>query len=434
MSVAVVALGKIGLPLAVQIASKGIEVIGVDISQNVVDMVNAGTPPFPGETDLDTKLNEAVDGGLLKATTDTTAAVSESGTVVVVVPLMTDAGGVPDFCALDSATTEIARGLQPGTLVSYETTLPVGTTRDRFQAMFEEKTSLRAGENFFLVHSPERVFSGRIFSDLRRYPKLVGGVDPASARRGVEFYERILDFDDRPDLKRENGVWELASAEAAEMAKLAETTYRDVNIALANEFASYAETAGIDVMEVIDASNSQPFSHIHRPGVAVGGHCIPVYPKFYLSGDPGAELVETARRVNLAVPRRVVASVAERLGGLEGEIVLVLGAAYRGGVKETAYSGVFDLIREIGELGGRAVVSDPFYNADELSGLGLVSWQGEPVAAVIVQADHAEYQELGPEDFPGARVVYDGRRILATERWADAGTDVVVIGQGVTAS
>ncbi|HJQ76454.1 MAG TPA: nucleotide sugar dehydrogenase, partial [Acidimicrobiia bacterium] len=238
MRVAVVALGKIGLPLAVQIASRGMQVIGADISERVVDMVGEGTPPFPGEAGLEERLQGVVSAGLLAATTDTTAAVAEAEVVVVVVPLITTPQGAPDFGAVDSATEAIAAGIGPGTLVSYETTVPVGTTRDRFGPVLEQRSGLTLGEDLFLVHSPERVFSGRVFADLRKYPKLVGGVDDESTRRGVEFYERALDFDERPDLPRPNGVWAMESVEAAELAKLAETTYRDVNIALANEFAA----------------------------------------------------------------------------------------------------------------------------------------------------------------------------------------------------
>jgi nucleotide sugar dehydrogenase len=433
MKVCVVGLGKIGLPLAVQIASKGFDVLGADVSAKVVDLVNDGAAPFPGEADLEERLGAVRAKGLLEATTDTTTAVASSDVVVVVVPLMTDETGIPDFTAMDSATRDIASGLRPGSLVSYETTLPVGTTRERFAPMLETGSGLKVGEDVYLVHSPERVFSGRVFQDLRRYPKLVGGLDEASTKAGVDFYEAVLDFDDRPDLARPNGVWAMASAEAAEMAKLAETTYRDVNIALANEFAAFAEEAGINVDEVIAASNSQPFSHIHRPGVAVGGHCIPVYPRFYLSGHPAAQLVETARRVNLAVPARAVGWVSSHLDGLVGKTVLILGAAYRGGVKETAYSGVFDLVRAVRANGGDAVVSDPLYSADELSALGLVPWDGGAVEAVIVQTDHLEYRELGPEDVPGVRFIFDGRGIIHRGKWQGSGVALQTIGQGATA-
>lgn len=434
MNVSVVALGKIGLPLAVQIASKGWEVKGADISPEIVDLVNAGRAPFPGEADLDTRLREVVDAGLLSATTDTAEAVKESDHVVVVVPLVTDAFGIADFRSLDEATAEVARGLQPGTLISYETTVPVGSTRLRFKPALEETTGLKAGEDFFLVHSPERVFSGRVFSDLRRYPKLVGGVDPASTDMGVQFYSKILDFDQRDDLSRPNGVWPMGSADAAEMAKLAETTYRDVNIALANEFARFAEGAGIDLTEILEAANSQPYSHIHRPGVAVGGHCIPIYPKFYLAGDPGAAVVETARRVNSEVPERVAATVEAALGGLNDKRVLVLGAAYRGGVKETAFSGVFSLRDAITKSGGETVVADPMFDDGELSELGLRPWDGTAVDAVIVQADHPEYRMIDPAQYPGVRVAYDGRGVLDAARWRSAGVTTFVIGEGSTFS
>ena len=434
MNVAVVALGKIGLPLAVQVASKGWRVRGADRSQAVVDLVNAAQVPFPGEADLDRLLVETVQSGKLTASTDTTAAVSESDVVLVVVPLMTDREGSPDFRAMDAATQEIGAGLRPGTLVSYETTLPVGTTRNRFGPALQNASGLVPAEGFHLVHSPERVFSGRVFEDLRRYPKLVGGVDEASTERGVEFYSKVLDFDDRVDLDRGNGVWAMDSAESAELAKLVETTYRDVNIALANEFARFAEQTGIAIDEVIAAANSQPFSHVHRPGVAVGGHCIPVYPRFYLAGDPSAAVVETARRVNLGVPARVVETVASALGDIEGKKVLILGATYRGGVKESAYSGVFDLRDAIEVQGGEALAADPLFSDEELEGLGLRPWVGEGVDAVIVQADHAEYREIGPDDLAGARVVYDGRGVLDPARFRGSGVTLFVIGQGTTAS
>jgi nucleotide sugar dehydrogenase len=426
MKICVVALGKIGLPLAVQFAAKGHQVIGADVSERVVSLVNEGAVPFPGEADLDLKLKTAVSAGLLSATTDTAAAVAQSEAVVVVVPLFVDAEGVPDFGWMDNATRAIAAGLRPGTLVSYETTLPVGTTRNRWAPMLAEGSGLTAGSDFFLVFSPERVLTGRVFADLRRYPKLVGGIDEESARRGVEFYEAVLDFDDRPDLARPNGVWDLGSAEASELAKLAETTYRDVNIALANQFARFADTAGVDVTKVIEACNTQPYSHIHQPGIAVGGHCIPVYPRMYLWNDPAATVVRAAREANAAMPDYAVRRLADAYGDLAGAEVLVLGAAYRGGVKETAFSGVFPTVAALRERGARVYVSDPMYSPEELVAHDLPPYNGEPVTAVIVQADHAEYRTLAATDLPGVRVLVDGRRVTDPARWT--GVQRVVIG------
>lgn len=429
MRICVVALGKIGLPLAVQFASKGHPVIGADVNPATVDLVNAGHEPFPGETDLAELLSAAVADGRLTATTDTRAAVAQSDAVVLVVPLFVDGDGVPDFAWMDAATREVAAGLRPGTLVSYETTLPVGTTRNRWAPMLEEGSGLIAGKDFHLVFSPERVLTGRVFADLRKYPKLVGGYDEASTHRAVEFYEAVLDFDARDDLPRPNGVWDLGSCEASELAKLAETTYRDVNIGLANQFARYADTIDVDVLKVIEACNSQPYSHIHSPGVAVGGHCIPVYPRLYLWNDPAATVVRAAREANVGMPEYATDLLAAAYGDLDGVPVLVLGAAYRGGVKETAFSGVFPLVEALRARGATPYVSDPLYSTEELDALGLPAHRGEPVRAAVVQADHAEYRTLTPLDLPGVTVLVDGRRVTDAASWSGVeGVRRVVIG------
>jgi nucleotide sugar dehydrogenase len=200
----------------------------------------------------------------------------------------------------------------------------------------------------------------------------------------------------------------MGSAEAAELTKLAETTYRDVNIAFANELARHADDLGLDVQRVIDAANSQPYSHIHRPGVAVGGHCIPVYPRFYLAGATHAQLPALSRQVNEAMPSYAVDLLADLLGGLDGTRVLILGVAYRGGVKETAFSGAFPLRDALLGRGAQVVAADPLYDDAELRALGFEPWDGEPVEGVVVQADHAEYAVL---EIPADGIV-DGRGVV----------------------
>lgn len=429
MKITVVALGKIGLPLAVQFADAGHEVIGADVNRAVVDLVNAGTEPFPGEAHLQDKLTELVPAGRLRATTDTTAAVAESDAVVVVVPLFVDGEGTPDFGWMDDATRAIAAGLKPGTLVSYETTLPVGTTRTRWKPMLEEGSGLVEGRDFHLVFSPERVLTGRVFADLRKYPKLIGGLSPEGAARATAFYEAVLTFDERPDLTRPNGVWDLGSAEAAEMAKLAETTYRDVNIGLANQFARFAASNGIDVYQVIEASNSQPYSHIHRPGIAVGGHCIPIYPRLYLWTDPEASVVSTARAANAAMPAHAVDLLEGLAGDLTGKRVAVLGAAYRGGVKETAFSGVFPVVNELRARGAEVAVHDPMFTDEELGRYGFAPYHyGQEADLAILQTDHAEYRDLAAGALPGVTAIVDGRRVLDPANFPDVG--IAVIGKG----
>ncbi|MGV8970455.1 MAG: nucleotide sugar dehydrogenase [Microbacteriaceae bacterium] len=432
MKIAVIALGKIGLPLAVQFASKGHEVIGVDVSQQTVDLINQGIEPFPGEAHLQDKLSELVPAGKLRATTDYSEAVPGADAVVLVVPLFVDEETAePDFGWMDGATKSLGAVLTPGTLIAYETTLPVGTTRSRWKPMLEEASGLTEGVDFDLVFSPERVLTGRVFADLRKYPKLVGGLSERGAERAMAFYEQVLDFDDRPDLVRPNGVWDLGSAEAAELAKLAETTYRDVNIGLANQFARYAATAGIDVYQVIEASNSQPYSHIHQPGIAVGGHCIPVYPRLYLWTDPEATVVSAARAANAAMPDYTIGLLEGAYGDLTGATVVVLGASYRGGVKETAFSGVFGAVDALTQRGATAVVHDPMYTDEELLKLGFTPYHlGEPVDAAVVQADHEEYRSLTPTELPGIKAFVDGRRVSTAEQWP--GVTYRVIGKAIS--
>lgn len=429
MIIATVGLGKIGLPLAVHYSNKGHSVTGVDINEETVALVNRGVEPFPGERDLAAQLSRVVKSGSLKATTSTIEAVSKASAVVVVVPLFVDDSAHPDFRAMDTATRAIGKGLRPGTLVAYETTLPVGTTRNRLVPILEEESGLEAGKDFYVVFSPERVLTGRVFADLRKYPKLVGGINEISETKGVEFYKEVLDFDQRNDLPKPNGVWRLGSTEAAEMAKLAETTYRDVNIALANQFAIHAEQIGVDFYQVIEACNSQHFSHIHKPGVAVGGHCIPVYPHLYLQGDPSATIVSAARKANKDMPSHIISRIEQELVGLEGKTVAILGLAYRGGVKEHAFSGAWDLIQELLDKKANPLVNDPMYSNQELEAMGLDSFTlGGKCDAAIIQADHASYKGLTKEDIPTARFLVDGRNISSPSLRSQISTYVVGIG------
>lgn len=440
MRVVVVALGKIGLPLAAFVAQAGHAVVGCDVSAEVCELVNAARAPFPGESGLEEALAELVGDGRLRAQTDTAAAVADGADLVIAVPpLVVDADAQPDWRILDSVASDVARGLRAaadagrrGTVVCVETTLPVGTTRSRIAPALAAGSGLEAERDFFAAFSPERVYSGRIFADLRRYPKLVGGCSEAGEARAVELYRGFIEQRPPGEAGPATEVWPMGSAEAAELAKLAETTYRDLNIAFANELARHADAIGVDVDRVIEAANSQPFSHIHRPGVAVGGHCIPVYPHFFLHGAPQARLPRVAREVNGAMPGYAVELLADALGEeatLGGARVLILGVAYRGGVKETAFSGAFPLRDALAARGAAVVAADPLYDDAELRALGFEPWDGGPVEAAILQADHAAYRTLGPADLPGARAVVDGRDVLDPEPFVAAGVALRRIGR-----
>lgn len=416
MKIAVVGLGKIGLPLAVQYARKKHVVVGVDINPTTVDLVNKGLEPFPAEHGLQEYLAETVKTKTLRATLDYKEAISTADAVVIVVPLFVDSDRKPDFSALDKATKLIGKYMQKGTLICYETTLPISTTRERFAKVLESNSGMQIGKDFFVVFSPERVFTGRIFEDLKKYPKIVGGVTPDCGLKGVTFYEKVLDFEARNDLNRPNGVWLVKNAETAEFVKLAETTYRDVNIALANEFALHAEVKGVDIYEVIASANSQIFSHIHQPGISVGGHCIPVYPQFYTWGDPNSVIVKTTRRVNENMPNHVVSQIKQEFGEINKKKILILGVSYRPNVKESAFSGTFEIVRGFENEKAEVQVLDPFFSENEIKNLSLKPYDGilSNVDVIIIHTAHNEFKEFLKQNLPSGLFIYDGRNFFAS--------------------
>ncbi len=416
MNVCVVGLGKVGLPLAVQYASRGLTVAGCDANADRVAQINAGVCPIAGEAGLEEGLASAIAAGTLRATTDTAAAVAASDVAVIIVPVGLTDDRAPDFTNLDAAVESIRQGLRPGTLIIVETTVPVGTTRGRVGA------ALAGVDDVRLAASPERLTTGRIFQDLTSYPKIVGALDEPSWAQAEAFYKAALEA---PAIMR------VPDPETAEFAKLAEGIYRDVNIALAGELARYADTVGVDVAEVIRAANSQPYAHLHQPGVGVGGHCLPVYPHF-LPREAGLVLPAAARAANDAMAAYGVARLERALGSLRDATVLVLGVSYRSNVKEAAHSSALLLVEALRARGAKALVHDPLFSGDELRGLGLQPVASLPqpgVDAIIVQAWHSEYRDLDFTSFAGCRALLDGRNVLNRSAVEAAGMQYVGIGR-----
>jgi nucleotide sugar dehydrogenase len=412
MKVCVVGLGKVGLPLAVQYASRGLTVVGCDVDAARVDAINAGGCPIAGEDGLEEGLRAALRARRLRATVDTVAAAAESDVVVLIVPVGLTQDKRPDFSYLDAAADAVAAGARPGTLVVVESTVPAGTTRGRVGARLP---------GALLAASPERVSTGRIFRDLRAYPKLVGPIDEASWERAEAFYSAALEA---PCILR------LRDPETAELAKLAEGVYRDVNIALAGELARYADALGVDATEAIAAANTQPYAHLHDPGVGVGGHCLPVYP-YFVPEDASLRLPRLGREINDAMARYGVERLEAALGLLDGATVLILGLAYRANVKEAAHSSTFLLAEALRSRGARPLVHDPWFSDDEIRALGLEPPERFPprVDALIVQALHDAYRELDWRAFAGCRAVLDGRNALDRAVVEAAGLRYVGIGR-----
>lgn len=414
-NICVIGLGKIGLPLACAISSApGYKVMGLDVQEEVVEKINDGVSAVFGEPGLDKLVDRYVREGKLSASSSYKEAVGNAQIVVIATPLYTNSENQPDFKMLDDVVEAIGPNLNRGTLIILETTVPIGTTRERIWSKLQSLTGF-SELDIFAAFSPERVSTGTFFRDLSNYPKVVGGVNAESAKRAEDFYRSFIDFSqEAKDRFGDQVVTFMESAESAEFVKLAETSYRDLNIALANQFQNHASSLGLSFKAIRDAANSQPYSHIHNPGIWVGGHCIPVYPHFYLWTDPEATLLELAREVNKSRPKTLAKTFSDDFSHLKKSEIGILGLAYRGGVKESAYSGTFEIVKQLGEAGFENVtVYDPLFSKDEISNLGLRPYFSmSEWSAVILQTDHTEFAGLTHDDFPKAELIIDGRGTL----------------------
>jgi nucleotide sugar dehydrogenase len=426
VNICVVGLGKMGMPVAALFASRGHHVVGADINPAVVEAVNAGRTPVDHEPGVDEMIQASVAAGNLRATTDTAEAVRASDVVIVLVPLLVDPANnfEPAYGPLESAMRGIGAGIHAGTLVVIETTLPVGDTRKRLGPIIEQVSGLRAGTDFFLAFSPERVQSNHVIRNLREYPKVMGGINEASTAAAVRFYRECLT----------EKIIAVADSETAEFSKIAECVYRDVNIALANELAICADEIGVDINEVITAANSEPLSSILKPGLGVGGHCIPVYPYFMINQLQQTTLASAARIINDQMAHYAVHTLEREQGPLAGQTIVILGLSYRANVKEPTFSSALLVARALSEAGALVLVHDPLFTPSEIARLGLTPAPDlaalPPVAGVVVQAWHADFKDLDWRIFRGNPLVLDGRNVLDPIAVEAAGLRYRAVGAG----
>ena len=427
MNVSVIGVGKMGLPLAVWMASRGASVRACDINPHVVRAIEAGDPNIdePGVREL---LGEALAAGRLRATTDTAMAVSESDVVIVIAPAVLTGAHEADLSNLQSASRDIARGLRRDTLVIYETTVPVGTTREHLLPILET-SGLSIGDGLAVAYSPERVKSRLVMRHLKETPKIVGGFDEASAARAADFYRDALGAP----------VIDVGTPEAAEFVKLAGMIYRDVNIALANQLATYGEAAGLDTTHLFEAANTDGECALLAPGIGVGGHCTPIYPYFLIQDavrrNVDASLVTKAREVNDSQPERMAARLERQLSGLAGARVGILGFGFRPEVKEHICSPTFLLEAALRSRGADVRVHDPLYADHELTEHGFTPWTPDgsdwSPAAIVLATGHASFRALGLAGLrdAGLQVVVDGRRFWDPAAISELGLDYIGTGR-----
>lgn len=395
-TICVVGLGYIGLPTASILGTKGYRVVGVDASPEVVETINRGEIHF-FEPDLDILVRSAVNSGNL-------VAVSQPQTAdifIIAVPTpLDDEDKTPDISYVEAATRSIAPYVKAGDLVLIESTIPVGTTTGAVLPILQRDGADQAA-GVRLAHCPERVLPGRILIELIDNDRIVGGIDEGSAAAAAEFYETFV-----------RGQVYRTDAATAEMAKLAENTFRDVNIALANELSVVCDPHGIDPWEMIKLANRHPRVNILQPGPGVGGHCIAVDPWFIAAGEPNARLIRTAREVNDAKPDWVIGKVREAVAGLSSPVIGCLGLAFKADVDDLRGSPAEIIARRLKDEGlGDLLVCEPNISAHEEFALSTLDDVLARADVVVLLVDHKEFRSLRPEDL-GDKTVIDTRGVI----------------------
>ena len=428
--IVVLGLGYIGLPTASTFASRGVAVVGVDVNPNVLASLRRGEVHIQ-EPGLREALETALAGGRLSV--NETPVEADAFIIAVPTPFYEKETGeyegqkfkLADMRAVISATEAIVPFLRKGNLVVLESTSPPRTTQDLVRPILE-RSGLKAGVDFHLAYSPERVLPGQIMRELIENARVIGGVTPDSAQAGHDLYSIFV-----------KGQIVTTDATTAEMVKLMENTYRDVNIAIANEFSRLAERFGVDVWEAISIASLHPRVKILSPGPGVGGHCISVDPWFFVETAPElARLIHSARAVNDSQPAFTVDLVRRSLGNLQGKRIAGLGLAFKPDVDDLRESPAAEVVHLLQAEGAQVRAFEPNKPDAGLPGITAVP----TLAAAIKDADcilllvhHREFAALDPAELAGltpARLVIDTRNQLNVQAWQSAGFKLVRLGVG----
>jgi UDP-N-acetyl-D-glucosamine dehydrogenase len=427
VTLGIVGLGYVGVPLAVEAARAGIRVLGFDVKTSVVNGLNAGRShiqDIASET-----LAPLVKEGLLEATADM-ARMAECDAISICVPTPLSKTRDPDVSFVLAATEAVAAALQPGQLIVLESTTYPGTTREIMLPALE-KGGLSVGKDFFLCFSPERVDPGNAVWRTRNTPKVIGGITAACTEAAVALYGRFIDT-----------MVPVSSAEAAELTKILENTFRAVNIGLVNETAIIADRLGVDVWEVIEAAATKPFGFMKfTPGPGLGGHCIPVDPH-YLSWkmrtlNYKTRFIELASEINAEMPLFVVGKVRQALNGhrkaVNGSRVLLLGVAYKKDIDDVRESPALDVLRLLQADGAEVAYHDPFvpkvnHDDHEVLSVPLTVEALAEADAVVILTDHTalDYALI----LEHARVLVDARNAVARHVASPPGLDRWIVKGG----
>lgn len=423
---AVIGLGYVGLPVAAMFAEKGFNVLGMEIREDRVKMINSGKSPIEGdEPGLEELLGKVVGGRMMRASTDYED-LRDRDIILIDVETPVDETHVPRYAALKSACVNLSTVLKSGALVIIESTIAPGTMKGTVLPILEQN-GLKVGKDFYLGNCPERVMPGKLLANLRQMSRVCGGDSPDTAQAMINLYRTIVEADlDAVD-------WA-----TAELVKTVENTYRDVQIAFANEVALICEQAGADVLRVRELVNKSPFRSMHIPGAGVGGHCIPKDPWLLAYGIQGSDvplrLIPAARSINDQMPIHMVKMLEKALERhnkkMKDARILVLGYAYLENSDDTRNSPSATLIGGLDALGAEAVIHDPFvkeYNDDVMD-------KAASCDAVVAMVKHDAYAKIDLEQLKAVMrtpILIDGRRVFDAPAARDLEFDYSAVGLGL---
>ncbi|MFW9832101.1 MAG: nucleotide sugar dehydrogenase [Candidatus Thorarchaeota archaeon] len=426
----VVGLGYVGVPVAAKFAEVGFDVTGIDIVDDKIKNINAGISPIVGkEPGLAELVRDVVDAGNLKATNDY-AVIAESEYVLIVVetPFQEDINK-PYYHALRSAASSVAENLKKGTLVVIESTVAPGTTQSIVKPILENHSGMIAGEDFLLATAPERVAPGRLLHNLVNMDRVIGGINDRSTKAAARLYRHIV-----------RGELYEVDALTAEVVKTTENTYRDVQIAFANEIALLCENIGVDVWEVRELVNKVPNREMHQPGAGVGGHCLPKDSWLLAFGARGRyepRLIAVARDINDSMPLHMSDLCEDALNSIRGSIygstVTILGVAYREGTDDVRNSPALKLQKSLEALGVRIVLHDPYVKAtDEMHVISDLDAAITDSDCIALTAAHQEYRDMDLNrvgELMRTRIIVDGRAIFDEGLAEEKGFSYVSVGK-----
>ena len=388
-------LGHIGLPTAALFANSGLQVTGVDINKRTIEYVNKGKTPIM-EPGLDELVKKAVESGKLTATADGITASANSEIKIIIVPTPADKYKKSDLSSVKSACKTISKALKKGDLVILESTVPQGTCKNIVIPILEE-SGLKAGTDFGIAYTPERAIPNNTIYEMIHNARVIGGNNQESTLRAVNLYEKIT----------EGKIITVKNLVTAETVKLIENTYRDTNIALANEIAMICGELGVDAIEAIDAANHHPRVNIHTPGPGVGGHCLAIDPYFIVetAEENGMEapLIKNARAINEKMPNYVTKLIIDTLKdtgkSIENSQIGILGVAYKGNVADARETPAQPLIKALKEKNANVFAHDPYTPPEMIELIGAVPVSiGKALKCdvVVLITDHDEYKSITP--------------------------------------